>query len=293
MHNFATSTCFTLSNNAELREIWRTSIPGMAFAHRCLLKAMLALSALHIAHFRPEKREFYQQFAALHNESALREGASMIANISEENCSAVLIFSLLATLNDLAAPRKEDSLLLVGDSGIADWLYTIRGMGQIAKGSWERLSLSVIAPLIRIVMRDLDRGSSETPPEAPALESLKSSLEKMEIESSSANIAAVDQLLANFSAVHNRARSSCEMPAILSWPCQVPDGYIELLRESEPWSLVVLAYFCALLKKGDLFWWMEGWPVHILGYIYQSLGDEYRLAIRWPMETIGWVPPNW
>lgn len=253
---------------------------------------MLALSALHIAHFRPEQRGIYEQFFTLHYEPALREGASLIANITDENCSAGLAFSVLATINSLAAPRKDSTVLLVGEKGITAWIYTIRGMGQIATSSWERILAGGMGALIRVAMRDLEQGE-DAPPEAAALESLKASLERIGGESCSTNVMAVDKLLGCFKAIHHRSKSACDLPAVLTWPSQVPDRYVDLLTDREPWSLVVLAYFCVLMKKGNSMWWMEGWSVRVLAHIYQLLDEEHRLAMRWPMEMIGWVPPTW
>jgi hypothetical protein len=289
MHHFSTSTCFTLSNNTEIREIWRTSIPRIGFKRPYVLQALLTLSALHIARYRPEKRSFYEAYAAREIESALRKASGLISNITEENCSAVLTFSLLATLNSLATPRKESNLLLVGKNGITEWLYTFRGMGQIVHGSWQGILKGELEPLIRASKSCLENGTS-APPETAALEGLKTTLE--ESTSPIANIEAVDQLLISFSIIHNRSRSSCEAPSVMVWPCSVSNAFINLLSEREPWSLVVLAYFCVLLKKAEGFWWMEGWPVHVLGHIYQLLDPLYRLNIRWPMECIGWVPPS-
>jgi hypothetical protein len=35
---------------------------------------------------------------------------------------------------------------------------------------------------------------------------------------------------------------------------------------------------------------MEGWSIHLISGIYDSLDEEHRLWLRWPMEEIGWVP---
>jgi hypothetical protein len=292
MHHFSTSTCFTLTNNAELKDIWRTSVPRIAFEQPYVLQAMLALTALHIARYRPERREYYEAYAARELESALRQVSALLGHITEETCPAVLSFSLLVTLNSLATPQKQSNLLLVGENGLGEWLYTFRGMGQIANGNWDSLLKSDLAPLLFAGEACCVCGP-EVPPEKEALDDLKEMLSK-EMEagpSCQAAIEAVDGLLVSFASLHNRPRLSCEAPSVLVWPCLVSEVFIRLLNEKESWSLVVLAYYCVLLKKAEGFWWMEGWPVCVLGRIWELLEVRFRLKIRWPMESIGWVPP--
>lgn len=58
-----------------------------------MLRGVLAIAALHLAHFMPERREYYVAQAAHHQEIGLRAATSLLTNLTEENCSAVYIFS--------------------------------------------------------------------------------------------------------------------------------------------------------------------------------------------------------
>jgi len=61
--------------------------------------------------------------------------------------------------------------------------------------------------------------------------------------------AAADGLRKSFTLAYSTP--SFETGDIFSWIIQVSDGYISLLRQPTPESLVILAYFCVLLKRLD------------------------------------------
>ena len=58
-----------------------------------MMRGVLAIGALHLAHFKLDRRKYYLSLAAHHQEIGLREATALLPVISEENCSAVYIFS--------------------------------------------------------------------------------------------------------------------------------------------------------------------------------------------------------
>lgn len=68
------------------------------------------------------------------------------------------------------------------------------------------------------------------------------------------------------------------------------EKFLPLLADMEKEALVVLAYFCILLNKLPAQWWLDGWVNYLMEKIYDTLGEEHRIWIQWPMEELGWLP---
>lgn len=88
-HNYQTATCHTMSGIPELQTYMRVELPKIGFVHSFVLDCLLAVSALHIAHFRRDDREFYLYIAEQHYEVALRTAVNLMPAIDVHNCSAL------------------------------------------------------------------------------------------------------------------------------------------------------------------------------------------------------------
>lgn len=98
IHNFITFTHSTLSNDAAVRQMFRTSAMRMALECELLMRAILAVSALHLAHFRRDKRHFYINIGMQHHQLASRLAVSIMNNTSSlslEDCENLHLFSAL------------------------------------------------------------------------------------------------------------------------------------------------------------------------------------------------------
>jgi hypothetical protein len=80
---------------------------------------------------------------------------------------------------------------------------------------------------------------------------------------------------------------------IFVWQWDAAKDFIPLLRGSEPRqeAVVIYAHFVIMLKKLENQWWLEGWARHLMERVWESLDEEHRQWIRWPIEELGWVPP--
>jgi len=59
MHNYCTSTSFTASDNPALQRFIQINVPQIGFTHTLVLHIILAISALHLAHFKLDQEVFY------------------------------------------------------------------------------------------------------------------------------------------------------------------------------------------------------------------------------------------
>ncbi|KAF4306468.1 hypothetical protein GTA08_BOTSDO05218 [Botryosphaeria dothidea] len=330
LHNFVTSTCFTISQNPELRTLWRVEVPRLAFHHDFVMRAILAVSAAHMAHWKPDKADFYISRAIAHHKIGLRGPTMILPHVNKDNCSPLYIFSALTAILSLAMPRKPDDILFVGSEGVAEWLFLLRGISSIVDSSRDWLvSGSIGAMVHRVNIPGLDpqlqsqlhdpasvdsngNGSSShtatpamsaaaggaehaRPPEDDHLQELRRFVERDlggggDTERLQIYTNAMDELAKSYTHVYNLAPTDCNLRSIFSWACQVSNEYLTLLSQHQPHALLIFAHYSILLHRLDSFWWVKGWGTHLITRIYHLIEPVYRQWVRWPIEEIGWVP---
>jgi len=114
--------------NPILSSLLRLSVPQLCLEHPFLMRSLLALSALHIAHHSPARRDYLLSYAIAQHRSASQAAGIMLANVAADNCVPVHIFSILTYVFAMAIPSPPgDDFLLLNDTGVADWIYLLRG----------------------------------------------------------------------------------------------------------------------------------------------------------------------
>ncbi|KAK0663522.1 hypothetical protein DIS24_g1080 [Lasiodiplodia hormozganensis] len=312
LHNFVTSTAFTISQTAELRSVWRVEVPRLAFQHDFVMRAILAVSAAHMAHWKPDKADFYISRAVSHHKIGLRGPTSILPHVTQENCSALYIFSALTAILSLALPRKPDDIPFVSSEGVAEWLFLLRGIASIVFSSSEWILNGSIGPFLhrvkvpafdpallqsgtvpaRVTAEPLPTSEPARPPEEDQLMELRRFIERDVADPDQAQLylSALDDLIKSYTYIFNLGPNECHLRSIFSWPCMVSNEYLKLLSQHDPHALVVFSYYSILLHRLDSFWWIKGWGTHLISRIYHLLPPVYRQWVRWPIEEIGWVP---
>ncbi len=59
------------------------------------MRSVLAVSALHLAHYRPSRRSIYLPKAVEHHETASHKAVTLMADVNRENCESLWLFSIL------------------------------------------------------------------------------------------------------------------------------------------------------------------------------------------------------
>ena len=93
--NYTTSTYSTFSNDRLVQDFWRHTVPDMGLQCDFVMRCVLALSALHIASYRPDRREFYISTALRHHQLASRKAMFLLGHVTEETAENLFIFSIL------------------------------------------------------------------------------------------------------------------------------------------------------------------------------------------------------
>lgn len=98
LHNFTTFTYTTLASDANVRHMLRTTVINMAFGCEFLMRTILALSALHLARFRHDRRDFYVNVGLDHYQIASRLATSRMDHLelfTRGDCENLHLFSVL------------------------------------------------------------------------------------------------------------------------------------------------------------------------------------------------------
>ena len=294
LHNFCTSTCYTLHGDPTLKTLWRVTAPQLGFTHDFVMRGILAISALHLAHSRPNQREKFISQAMLHNQAGLVAVTAILPNITKENCSAIYLFSIITFLLTLASPRKPGDLLVMGKSGLAEWLTLFRGVQVIVSSFQEELRSGVLGPMFSIGKRRSQSRNkqSDSAEEDLNLSHLRYAIRQNITDSHLLDIymGAVNELQKSFAVAYSGVYQALESSDVFIFLFCVSEEYLILLKDHTQESLAIFAYFCVITKRLESNWWSEGWSDHLMSQLYALLDAEHRLWIRWPMEEIGWLP---
>jgi hypothetical protein len=95
MHNFTTFTCTTMASDPAVRQLLRTTAVHMAVDCEYLMRSILAVSALHLSRYRPQKKSLYLQRAMQHHQAASSAAIELLTDLRAEECEKLHLFSML------------------------------------------------------------------------------------------------------------------------------------------------------------------------------------------------------
>ena len=259
------------------------------------MHGILACSALHLAHSCPERKEVCVNQARLHYHTGLQKGTPALATFSDENASAIYLFSILMVMYNIASTCLSDPDVLSSQGGVAEWIILNRQSYGIVKISRDILFKGPLGQIFKIgIKRDslqhealLDGFHG-----ADSLKQLSARIDENieDPRSREAYHHAITQLVKCYAVVFVLPANTAESSDVFSWPYRVEEDYLELLQQSTQEALVILAFFAVLTKQLDQKWWCEGFADHLMSMIYCLIDEEHMSWIQWPIEEMKWKP---
>lgn len=287
--HYYTEASLTIHCDPEQQQVWQVNVPELAFAFDFVRHGILAFSAFHLAYLNPQMRDFYLPRALEHNGTSLSIGRKLLQHVTEENCSALFIFTILVTVNAIAGPRKPEDFLLVEEAGIASWLKIFRGTGAFV-GEWLGALRSGPGKLIienglrRAHLRWTHKNQHSTGENQ--LEELKSRVANTTTDQQALIYSeAIDQLRESFTSFYLYKYNNGATDAF-DWTTRVSEQYLHLLRQQTQESLCIFIFFCVLLHQTNSNWWMEGWSTHLVEKVCHLLDEEHRQWVWWPLKQL-------
>lgn len=95
LHNFCTFTYTTLSNDGALRNFWKYTVVRLGVSCDYVMRAILAVSALHMALHQPIRKDFLINHAITYHQIASRTAMQLMISIKPEDRENLWIFSIL------------------------------------------------------------------------------------------------------------------------------------------------------------------------------------------------------
>lgn len=95
LNNFISSTSTTLSNDPTIRNLWKTAIVRKALTSDFVMRALLAVSATHIAAYRSTQKHHYLSHGMAYHDIASRQAIMLMQDMRQEDMEDLYIFSVL------------------------------------------------------------------------------------------------------------------------------------------------------------------------------------------------------
>ncbi|KAI1143683.1 hypothetical protein F5Y05DRAFT_362116 [Hypoxylon sp. FL0543] len=294
LHHFTTSTCFTFSSEPMVRNFWRVNVPRLGFTYQYVLEAILSLAALHLARFKPQRRDTLIEQAMIHHNASSSMALAVLNNLSPDESVPMFFFSMLTTYIAFGSPKDSDNLLIVSHGVMPEWLFLFRGMRSVIQLNGDAINSVMSLGFIFNCGRQMNEiWEANTPPEHEGLKELESTVRSYVKDPQKLGdlCHGIDALRRSFAFFYgSNFTDDQRLRAAFMWLFKLNDNFVNLLKGRDNEALCVLSFFCVLLQRLDFTWWIEGWGVHLVERIYNVLDEGYRLWIRWPIEEIGWVP---
>ena len=251
---------------------------------------MFALTALHLARCRPERKEQYTATADHHYERALILVTPEIATLNPSNCDAVLVAVQMICFISWGRGPQSGEYLAFGKDKRTDWLMMFRGIITTISSIEREKFVKTNAPASRSKNRPLP------PQEAPEeyekqLDELREHVNVVTKDTPSHHddTKAVDILREMYD---NRYQGiDTEYHVTFGWLYRMTDEFLDRLQQRDPIPMIIYAHFLVLIRVLEQFWYMQGWTHHVMSGIWDLMPREHRAWLDWPVKRVGWIKP--
>ncbi|KAB8235752.1 Zn(II)2Cys6 transcription factor [Aspergillus alliaceus] len=309
-HHYITSTSTAMADDEESRYFMQTAIPQLGFRFHHILHLLLAFSGYHIAHLDQNRSSLPNTIAVneriaeadRHYDISLRQVSYSIRDLNETTCHAVYSGAVLICLCHLGKGPRAGEYIAFSDSNHPEWLTLLRGVRSIVEMTRDVFSIDPVPPAGADKNKSPSSFANPTVVEAALLEWKCRLQEYQDIFTVEYLVddyrhavysRVVERLAGAFDSVYQRedAPRGEKCAKVFQWLYQLPEEFILDLQQRKWLSLLLLSYFIVLLKQLDSYWFIQGWPEHVMSEIYRSLDEQQRCRIRWQMDQVGWQPP--
>lgn len=211
-------------------------VPQIALRYHFLMRRILAVPALHLAHTAHSSRlrDQYLNRAVSHQDKSLAEDRSQLKTLNPDNYSVVFIYSTTVTIFAFSYPLLPHSTDPQGPvDDLLRVLHLTRGMQRILDSSEDWIMHSELAILLQYEERDL-RLSSSVQKAVDRLHTRNQicTQQGMENHDEAAFTCAVRSLRVMFSELEHDAPDIKIIPA--HWAIGLPEGYFACLQYRNP-----------------------------------------------------------
>jgi hypothetical protein len=298
MMHWCTTTYRSMARDQPAETLWQMAIPQLSLRFPALRHGLLALSALQLARDTSSSaRKWRYLVSAREHQSHALAGVQFDSaedlttpqcNAAFALCCVLVVFPFAYCLIDDSDVEDEEERPEVLDEflevfELTRWLVGAMTlmMDRVASGELYPLvrpeptlpTMPDMSQLVISVLRKRNAVEGERDPShetdvyEQALEHLHYSLEQLMGGGEPKDFA-------------------------FCWAFRIPVRFQDLVREREPFALVVLAHYAVVLHHMHQSWWMGNWGTRILKEIADYLDREWRELICWPIDATGCLVPE-
>lgn len=270
-------------------------VPREGLSHPFLLHQLLAFSALHMAFLKPESRHRYLIQASQHQGVAIGTMNSLLSEpLPSSEFHAMYATSIFVAISAFgtfpSCDRYQESFRAV--DGLVDIFILIRGMNMLLRSSDEQLQNGPLKGLLngcdcpafgddgflKTVASKLGGLSSAVQGQLPLIDTGDGQL-------CVETIAVFTEAIARVTSKPKTAPTP-ELRVIFAWPMGLSNAFLSLLRSFDPLALVVLSYYCVLLRSRESkYWFLQGWTSQLMKVVVANVaGTRWEELIQWPLQ---------
>jgi hypothetical protein len=259
----------------------------IGFENPFVLHLMFSLTALHLAHCRPNRRLQYVAAADHHYERALILVTPEISNLRPSNCDAVLVAVQMICFISWGRGPQPGEYLAFGKDKNSDWLIMFRGIRTTLESVDRQKFAKTHVPATQGKSRPLSaQGPEEYERQMDELREHVTFVSK-ETPNHDDDVKAVKVLREMYD---NRYQGiDAEYHVAFGWLYRMTDSFLERLQQRDPIPMIIYAHFVVLMRVLEQFWYMQGWTHHIMAGIWELTPREHRAWLDWPVKEVGWI----
>jgi hypothetical protein len=295
-HHFTISTYSTISDDAGSRELWQMHVPQWGINFPSIQHLILAISALHLFHEFPSRRDTYVRKADDHFTFGLQSVTAVLGYLNSQTCQQVYISTVLICFVYFGRGPRIGEYLVFSDHGPSEWRVLMNGVKLIVESYRGEVFTGVLGPRPRAAATCVDSSlqRDEMDNYVEHLQEVRVLIQQNLQESDVAMYdSVIDDLLTVMAEVDQKRSVQWPpvglMQILIGWVYRLPDEFVNHLEQKEPMALVILAYWAMLLKYMQSVWLMKGWDVHVMGGIRACLQDQFHGWIEWPVQQVDMV----
>jgi hypothetical protein len=299
--HYKNSTSRTIATDLETEVLWGSSLIHMAYHHDFLMRAVLALAALHLAHDvgnTTDQRD-YLLAASKFQDIAMAPFRVAVANADKSNCHAILAFTHILVLYCFATEYQDGNLLLVAEESediTPMWLHFLRSGCAMLCSVWEVLEIGPFRALVAawekqfdlpksidmVISKHLDHLLEAVPP--PWSADAWSDDECIEYRDAASYLALA------ISCSNTMGRPWTPWDVLRIWPIRLSEKFMIMLATSHPGALILLAHYSVLLKNIEDQWYFRGRATRMIRTIALRLDLRWHRFIEKPLEALNATP---
>ncbi|KAI1633481.1 hypothetical protein F4809DRAFT_644432 [Biscogniauxia mediterranea] len=292
IHHYSTSVYSTLSGGDTTDDLWRVTVPTLAWSHEYLMHGLLAISALHYAYNHPDQRKEYLIVSTYYQNLALEYFSSRLSGINEDNCKAYFLLSaLIFSFSQCSIANPEDREEPVSPSDVAQLFRLLHGIQSIL--NFEQFSKWIREGPLAVLFQPWDKEIGDGTGEfhhrfvelSDTLRRNPPYSDSIDAESLSLCQLAIEALDATHSCVLKKPKEGYRR--LWLWPFLLPQSFIELIDKDHPIALIILAHYAVFTRPFEnQNWLLKGWSDSVMAMVERNLDEQWQEWIDWPKQRM-------